>query len=106
MLLPIGAESHHFEPTPKDIAKIQNCDLFIYTGGESDTWVENILSSLEAEVVTVKMISVAEDTTDEHVWTSPIYAGKISELIKNALCEIDPENQTFYQVRLPYLNIR
>ena len=97
ILLPAGSESHHFEPTPKDIVKIQNCDLFIYTGGENDAWVEEIISSLDTAPVTVKMLDVAEmPTDDEHVWTSPLYAGKISQLIKDALCKIDPENETFY----------
>ena len=35
LLIPPGSETHSFEPTPKDIIDIQNCDLFIYTGGES-----------------------------------------------------------------------
>lgn len=46
MLLPPGAESHSFEPTPQDIIAIQNCDLFIYVGGESDVWVDDILHSM------------------------------------------------------------
>jgi len=46
MLLPPGADSHSYEPTPRDILKIQNADLFIYIGGESDIWVDQILSSL------------------------------------------------------------
>lgn len=46
MLLPPGSESHSYEPTPQDIIAIQNADLFLYTGGGSDTWVEEILSSL------------------------------------------------------------
>lgn len=40
LLLPPGAESHSYEPTPTDILAVQQCDLFIYLGGESDTWVE------------------------------------------------------------------
>ncbi|MDR2375004.1 MAG: zinc ABC transporter substrate-binding protein [Treponema sp.] len=47
MLLPPGAESHSFEPTPQDIIKVQNCDVFIYVGGESDAWVEMILESMD-----------------------------------------------------------
>ena len=46
MLLPPGSESHSYEPTPQDIITIQNCDLFVYTGGESDTWIESILLSM------------------------------------------------------------
>jgi zinc transport system substrate-binding protein len=43
MLLPPAAESHSFEPTPQDIIKVQNCDVFIYVGGDSDAWVDRIL---------------------------------------------------------------
>ena len=44
LLLPPGTESHSYEPTPADILAVQDCDLFIYLGGESDTWVETTLS--------------------------------------------------------------
>ena len=44
MLLKAGAEMHDFEPTPEDIIKIREADLFIYVGGESDEWVEEMLS--------------------------------------------------------------
>ena len=49
LLLPPGSESHSYEPTPQDIIAIQSCDLFIYTGGESDSWIESILSSMGDE---------------------------------------------------------
>lgn len=45
LMLPAGADSHSFEPTPRDIVTVQNADLFIYIGGESDAWVERILES-------------------------------------------------------------
>lgn len=47
MLIKPGTETHSFDPTPQDIKKIQSADLFIYTGGENDTWVDDILSSME-----------------------------------------------------------
>ena len=49
MLLKPGGEIHSYEPTPQDIKMIQNSGLFIYTGGENDVWVENILASLGEE---------------------------------------------------------
>lgn len=49
MLLPPGSESHSYEPTPQDIIAIQKCDLFIYNGGESDSWIDSILASLGDE---------------------------------------------------------
>ncbi|MDR2149245.1 MAG: zinc ABC transporter substrate-binding protein [Spirochaetaceae bacterium] len=53
MLLPPGAESHSFEPTPQDIIKIQNADVFIYVGGESDAWVERILKSMDTSRMSI-----------------------------------------------------
>ena len=47
LLLPPGTESHSYEPTPADILAVQECDLFLYLGGESDTWVDTILESVE-----------------------------------------------------------
>ena len=49
LLLPPGSESHSYEPTPQDIIAIQNCDLFLYTGGESDSWIEAILASMGSD---------------------------------------------------------
>ncbi len=46
MLLPPGAESHTYEPTPQDIIAIQNCDLFVFIGGEGDVWIDDILDSM------------------------------------------------------------
>ena len=56
LLLPPGTESHSYEPTPADILAVQDCDLFIYLGGESDTWVETILSAIEPRGEQLRMI--------------------------------------------------
>ena len=38
---------HSYQPTAEDILKIKNSDLFIYVGGESDTWVSRALSDVK-----------------------------------------------------------
>ncbi len=111
MLLTPGVDIHAYEPTPQDILTIQNCDLFIYVGGESDAWVEQILSSLEG-VRTLRLIDcvtvlqeehiegmeVAQEEhkdaaaePDEHVWTSPYNAIQITRAIGDVLCDLLPE---------------
>ncbi len=45
MLLDNGVDLHSYQPTADDIVKISDCDLFIYVGGESDEWVENVLKN-------------------------------------------------------------
>ncbi len=45
LLLDNGVDLHSYQPSVKDIAKIQNSDIFIYVGGESDEWVEDVLEN-------------------------------------------------------------
>lgn len=125
MLLRPGQEVHSYEPTPQDIIAIQNCDLFIYVGGESDAWIEDVLDGMDtSNMVILSLMDVVdpleEDTEnvlenpeehdhqedgthlheeeyDEHVWTSPKNAMLITQAICYALCEIDPDNAGQYQ---------
>ena len=65
MLLKPGEETHSYEPTPQDIIDIQNSDVFIYTGGENDVWVEDILSSMpESDMLTLRLTDCV-DTVEE-----------------------------------------
>jgi zinc transport system substrate-binding protein len=69
MLLKPGAESHSYEPSPQDIIRVQNCDVFIYVGGESDAWVERIIGSMDTsrmEIVTLMdCVEVVEEVIVE-----------------------------------------
>lgn len=38
LLLPSGAESHSYEPTPSDMKRIADADLFVYTGEYMEPW--------------------------------------------------------------------
>ncbi len=116
MLLKPGQESHTYEPTAQDIMAIQECDLFIYVGGENDSWVEDILESFDEPVETIAMTDCVglieevhdeadghdhdEHETDEHVWTSPKNAMAISGEIAEKLCEIDEKNEKYYKESL------
>lgn len=68
MLLPPGAESHSFEPTPKDIIAIQNCDVFLYVGGESDAWIDNILDAMDTSSIRIiRLIDLVAAVEEEIV---------------------------------------
>lgn len=67
MLLPLGSESHSFEPTPQDIIRIQNCDVFLYIGGETDAWVDRILGSMSLENTLVLPLLDMVDTVGEEI---------------------------------------
>lgn len=120
MLLKPGSESHSYEPTPKDMKKIQDADLFIYTGGENDVWADTLLESLGTKAPhTLKLLELVdaveeeiiegmtaedeeehdedESELDEHVWTSPLNAIKIVQAVCDEVCKIDEANASFYK---------
>lgn len=127
LLLPPGAESHSYEPTPADILRVQSCGLFLYTGGESDTWVDTILSTVERSGEVLRMVDcvdlLEEETVegmqgghdhaheheeehdhlgevvgmDEHVWTDPQNAAGITRAIGERLAALDPEHADSYK---------
>lgn len=68
MLLSTGAEAHSYEPTPRDIAEIQNCDVFICIGGEDEVWVDSILEAIDNDSMTViRLFDYAELLEEEAV---------------------------------------
>ncbi len=67
LLLPPGAESHSYEPTPRDIIDIQNSDIFIYVGGESDAWIEDILSSMDTSNMQMIALMDCVDAVEEEL---------------------------------------
>ncbi|NLT08920.1 MAG: zinc ABC transporter substrate-binding protein [Ruminococcus sp.] len=68
MLLSTGAEAHSYEPTPLDIARIQQCDVFICIGGEDEVWVDKILDSIDtSDIKVIKLFDYAELLEEEEV---------------------------------------
>ena len=121
LLVPPGAEAHSFEPTAQDLIRIENCDVLVCNGGESEVWLETLLSGTTGDFALVRMLDCVEaleeeekegmqDTHeeededgpefDEHVWTSPRNARIICEAICQALCERDSEGEALYRENL------
>ncbi len=69
LLLDNGVDLHSYQPTAEDMVKISECDMFVYVGGESDEWVEDILDTVENEdMVVINLMDVLGDSVkDEEV---------------------------------------
>lgn len=114
-----GVDMHSFQPTASDIVKISSCDVFVYVGGESDEWVEDVLkeavnkkmqvvklmdvigeSAVEEEIVEGMQAEDEEDEGgteyDEHVWLSLKNAQKCVLAISAAMGAADPTNNKNY----------
>ncbi len=125
LLLPPGVESHSFDPSPADILRISNSDVFLYTGKEMEPWADKIADSIKANGPEVYNVSHGidllkmpchhgEDSAsdgdahceeghhhdhglDPHIWLDPTLAAKMVDNIATAFCERDPENRDYYQ---------
>ena len=62
MLLDNSVDLHSYQPTVNDIMKISKCDLFIYVGGESDEWVDDVLK--QATNKNMKVVNLLEALGD------------------------------------------
>ena len=58
MLLDNGVDLHSYQPTINDIAKISDCDMFIYVGGSRDGWVNDALKNAKNDKM--KVINLLE----------------------------------------------
>lgn len=119
-LLGPGIEAHGYEPTAQDLIKIQNSDMFIYIGGEMESWSEKTLDSLDMSKVkviclldTIDKIEEQEvdgaeaESTDEtekeeieyyeHIWTSPANSIIIMSKLEEEISKLDSENKIEYQ---------
>ncbi len=112
-LVPAGTEPHDWEPSPSDMAAIQDADLLVYNGADMEGWVDDLLSSLGDQAPASVMASTGIDlrqsgeaeggddhghgSTDPHVWLAPKNAAREMANIKDALAAADPDHADDYQ---------
>ncbi len=123
MLLDNGIDLHSFQPSTDDIYQITSCDVFVYTGGESDKWADNALKN-NTKVLAINLLDLLGSKAkeeqavegmqeeaheeneneeheegseyDEHVWLSVKNAEFLCEKISEKLGEKDSENKELY----------
>ncbi len=122
LLLDTGADLHNFQPTVKDIVTLSQCDLFLYVGGESDRWVDDVLETARNDHLTrlsmldalgdrVRIEEIVEgmeheeeehgeeeeEEADEHVWLSLKNAQALVAKIADTLCALDAAHADAYR---------
>lgn len=121
MLLDSGVDLHSYQPTAEDMIKISTCDLFLYVGGESDTWVADALEeATNPDMLVINLLDVLGESAreeevvegmetgeeaeeageivyDEHVWLSVKNAKILCQAIADSLCQLDADNADAYR---------
>lgn len=106
-LVPSGGEPHDWEPSPKDMAKLEDCDLLIISGAGMEPWLEAVKASLGDKMPAIcdtsegiELIEFHEDGEDNdqehhhgaydpHLWLNPENAKLQMQNISNALRTLD-----------------
>lgn len=114
LFLPAGSEPHSYEPSASTLMRIVEADLFVYSSDELEPWVKRLVEGNASEDLIVLDASngitlleadhghEGEDEDEEelafdpHYWLDPQNMIIMSESIRDALIEIDPENEAFY----------
>ncbi len=104
MVLPAGMDTHSFEPTPSDMVEIGKADVFLYNGGETELWADQVLEAAQnpdlladSMMDHVELLEEEPGEADEHIWTSPVNGIKLAQQITADLSEADPEHQEIYK---------
>lgn len=103
LLVPVGVEPHDWEPTVKDVQKMQKSDLIIINGIGFENWVDNLQETnyLGKIVDTSNGIPIRnsndQKSKDPHIWLNPVYAKIQVQNIALAFSQSDPENQLYYK---------
>ncbi|HEL1630063.1 TPA: zinc ABC transporter substrate-binding protein AdcA [Streptococcus suis] len=118
LLVKAGTEVHGYEPSAKDIARIQEADAFVYENENMEIWVHDVEKSLDTTKVNV--ISATEGMLllpggeeeheghdhseeghshayDPHVWLSPERAITLVENIRDSLVAKYPEKKDAFE---------
>ncbi len=111
LLLPPGVEPHSFEPRPGDIFKINEADIFVYTGKFMEPWAEGIIQGAANKNLIVvdagrgtKMIAGILHDSDEpagspdpHIWLDFDNAKVMTGNIARAFETMDSADRDFYR---------
>lgn len=110
-MIPSGASPETYEPSPKDMAALENASLYFSIGVPSE---ESILKSLSSDTKVValhkKTAAKYPDLTldggrDPHIWLCPERASFMVSLIAEELAVLSPENaQKYNQNAQNYIN--
>ena len=105
LLVPVGVEPHDWEPTVKDVQRMQKSDLIIINGIGFENWVNNLEETgYSGEIVDTSNGILVKNSEDPHIWLNPIYAKIQVQNIALAFSNADPENGEFYHTNAAKYN--
>lgn len=97
LLIPPEIEAHDFEPSPRDIKRLNASEVFIYTGDFMESWAKRIASSLKGVKIINSSSNIQIENSDPHIWLDLSKAELMIRNILEGLIEVSPENAEVYR---------
>jgi zinc transport system substrate-binding protein len=114
-ITPAGAEPHDYEPTPSDIAGIENSKLLILNGGGLEAWGNDIKKNIDTThtlvvtagegLVNQNVLEDGKNIVDPHVWLSPVLASNMVDKISAGFIQIDGADKDYFQANTEKLKM-
>ncbi|MES2023886.1 MAG: zinc ABC transporter substrate-binding protein [Patescibacteria group bacterium] len=116
-ITPAGGEPHDYEPTPNDIASIENSNLLILNGGGLEAWGGDVKKNLETGNNKTVIVTAGENLTnqtvledgktitDPHVWLAPTLASIMVDKILAGFIQADAVNKNYYETNAEKLKM-
>jgi ABC-type Zn uptake system ZnuABC Zn-binding protein ZnuA len=112
VLLPVGADPHAFQASPRDAIAVEAADLVFLSGAGLEGSLAPLLQAARGRIVdlssglTLRQREAGaadphpeEGGVDPHVWFDPRNVAAWSETIAQALAEADPDRASLYRAR-------
>lgn len=104
-LVPKGGEVHTFDPSPRDVGRVEAAGLIVANGLGLDDWLTQLArdSGTSAPVVALGDAIAAGDLILEdgrpnpHAWLDPNLGAAYGRAVGEALARIDPVNAATYE---------
>jgi len=124
LLVPVGVEPHDWEPTIKDVQRMQKSDLIVINGIGFESWVDDLIENDYQGIIVntsngIELNSSEEEHEEEgheeeqheeegqedehghlegdpHIWLNPLHAKIQVQNIANAFANSDSTNSEFY----------
>jgi ABC-type Zn uptake system ZnuABC Zn-binding protein ZnuA len=108
-ILPPNADPHGYEPRPSDAKALTDADVVFQSGGDLDTWLDEVVDSAGGHAQRVTLIDSVTtikgkdqhggEETDPHWWQDPRNAVLAVAAIRDALVKADPGGRAGYERR-------
>ncbi|PJE63461.1 hypothetical protein COU89_03215 [Candidatus Roizmanbacteria bacterium CG10_big_fil_rev_8_21_14_0_10_45_7] len=97
IIVPPGAEAHDFEPSPKDIALLEEADVVMANGAGIEPWLDEVQKTRSA--LQKPTLIMAAGANDPHVWLDPNNMKRFAAALSSELSRIDPQQASSYKQR-------